>query len=70
MSDALSFAEIDEQQVELLPERTIMSTIFISQIDLGDAATECVGGVFSNDLNECVPLVDTAANTIKTGLGQ
>lgn len=28
MSDAVSFAEINEQQVELLPERTVMSTIF------------------------------------------
>lgn len=30
MSDAVSFAEIDEQLVELLPERTVMSAIVLT----------------------------------------
>jgi hypothetical protein len=31
MSDAVSFAEIDTQHIELLPERTVMSTMFRTQ---------------------------------------
>ncbi|MGH3776917.1 MAG: hypothetical protein ACRDRR_14520 [Pseudonocardiaceae bacterium] len=44
MSDAVSFAEVDEQQVELLPERTVMSTIFLGQPEAGDGG-DGTGGI-------------------------
>ncbi len=45
MSDAVSFAEIDEQQVELLPERTVMSTLFLADGPTGGAGGNGTGGV-------------------------
>jgi hypothetical protein len=36
MSDAVSFAELDGQYVELLPARTVLS-LFSAQISAGDA---------------------------------
>ncbi len=45
MSDAVSFAEIDEQQVELLPERTVMSTIFMTDGETGGAGGSGTGGI-------------------------
>ena len=50
MSDAVSFAEIDEQRVELLPERTVMSTIFLVEGETGGAGGDGVGGVGANVL--------------------
>lgn len=45
MSDAVSFAEIDEQRVELLPERTVMSTIFLTDGETGGNGGDGVGGI-------------------------
>ncbi|MGH3885864.1 MAG: hypothetical protein ACRDSZ_04715 [Pseudonocardiaceae bacterium] len=45
MSDAVSFAEIDEQQVELLPERTVMSTIFLAEGETAGDGGDGVGGI-------------------------
>jgi hypothetical protein len=45
MSDAVSFAEIDEQHVELLPERTVMSTIFLAQGETAGGDDDGTGGI-------------------------
>jgi hypothetical protein len=45
MSDAVSFAEIDEQHVELLPTRTVMSTIFLAEGGSAGDGGDGVGGV-------------------------
>ncbi len=50
MSDAVSFAEIDEQHVELLPERTVMSTIFLAEGETGGAGGNGAGGIGANVL--------------------
>ncbi|MDQ4010793.1 MAG: hypothetical protein M3228_08880 [Actinomycetota bacterium] len=43
MSDAVSFAELDGQYVELLPARTVLS-MFSAQISAGDADSTTSGG--------------------------
>jgi hypothetical protein len=48
MSDALSFAEIYEQHVELLPARTVLS-MFVTADDSGNSAGGS-GGSSSGDL--------------------
>ncbi|MFZ0121674.1 MAG: hypothetical protein WAN20_07355 [Pseudonocardiaceae bacterium] len=49
MSDALSFAEIDEQHVELLPPRTVMSMFMTGDCGCGDEGDE--GGLLDLDLD-------------------
>lgn len=51
MSDAVSFAEIDEQHAELLPERTVMSTIFLTDGETGGAGGDGTGGIGGNVLS-------------------
>ncbi|MDT7596930.1 MAG: hypothetical protein QOJ06_2476 [Pseudonocardiales bacterium] len=49
MSDAVSFAEVSRQHVELLPARTVLS-MFLKVDDPstgGDGATESGGGLLS-----------------------
>ncbi len=50
MSDAVSFAEIDEQQVELLPERTVMSTICLAEPTGGNGG-DGTGGIGTDVLS-------------------
>lgn len=53
MSDAVSFAEIDEQQVELLPERTVMSTLCLAEPTGGDGGNggDGTGGIGTDVLS-------------------
>ena len=51
MFDAVSFAEIDEQQVELLPERTVMSTVFLTDGGTGGNGGDGTGGAGANVLS-------------------
>ncbi len=44
MSDALSFAEIDGQHVELLPARTVMSMFVLGGEEGGDGGKGGAGG--------------------------
>ncbi len=44
MSDALSFAVIDGQHVELLPARTVMSMFAMGGCEAGDGGTGGNGG--------------------------
>jgi hypothetical protein len=44
MSDALSFAEIDGQHIELLPARTVMSRFSAHGCEAGDGGTGGNGG--------------------------
>ncbi|MGH3719826.1 MAG: hypothetical protein ACRDRI_13515 [Pseudonocardiaceae bacterium] len=44
MSDALSFTEIDEQRVELLPARTVLSMFRVGGPRGGDAGNAGQGG--------------------------
>jgi hypothetical protein len=52
MSDAVSFAEINEQQIELLPQRTVMSMIFQTQGgQTGGNGGDGKGGIGANLLS-------------------
>ncbi|MGH3884384.1 MAG: hypothetical protein ACRDRY_10075 [Pseudonocardiaceae bacterium] len=51
MSDAVSIAEINEQHVELLPERTVMSTIFLADGDTGGDGGDGTGGIGADVLS-------------------
>ncbi|MBV8539153.1 MAG: hypothetical protein JO063_04025 [Pseudonocardiales bacterium] len=53
MSDALSFAELDGQQVELLPARTVLST-FTQGAD-GGTAIDGTDGVGVIGINRLIP---------------
>ncbi len=57
MSDAVSFAELAGQHVELLPARTVLS--MFSAIDGGTAqpGADSVGGVVLGVANQTIPLV-------------
>ena len=46
MSDAVSFAELDGQHVELLPARTVLS-MFSAHIPIGDAESTTSSGADS-----------------------
>ena len=50
MSDALSFAEIDEQHLELLPARTVMS-MFSADCGCGGDGGDAQGGLGINILS-------------------
>lgn len=65
MSDAVSFAEIDEQHVELLPERTVMSTFTLGEPSGGDGG-DGVGGIGTDALSGIGIL---APGTAVTGSG-
>ncbi len=45
MSDAVSFVEIDEQRVELLPERTVMSLFSMADGPTAGNGGDGTGGV-------------------------
>jgi hypothetical protein len=51
MSDAVSFAEIDEQHVELLPERTVMSLFFLADGDTAGNGGAGTGGIGADVLS-------------------
>jgi hypothetical protein len=69
MSDALSFAEIDGQQVELLPARTVMSLFSTGGGDggQGGAGGKGQGGVGLNVLN--IEALGHALNGAGAGAG-
>ncbi|MDQ2880604.1 MAG: hypothetical protein M3Y48_04915 [Actinomycetota bacterium] len=50
MSDALSFAVIDGQHVELLPARTVMSMFSMGGCEAGDGGTGGAGGTAQGGL--------------------
>ncbi|MDQ2788680.1 MAG: hypothetical protein M3Y73_02825 [Actinomycetota bacterium] len=50
MSDALSFAVIDGQHVELLPARTVMSMFAMGGCEAGDGGTGGNGGAAQGGL--------------------
>ncbi len=51
MCDTVSFAELDREYVDLLPPRTVLSTIS-PQIPIGDASGNGIGdGVFSGAMS-------------------
>lgn len=68
MSDALSSAELDGQQVELLPARTVLS-MFAQGIDGGQASngTDSIGTTGIKILN--IPLIPGGGNGIGTAGG-
>lgn len=68
MSDAVSFAEIDEQLVELLPERTVMSTIFLAEGETGGNGGNGAGGIGGNVLGGIGILSPGTAN-VANGTG-
>jgi hypothetical protein len=69
MSDALSFAEIDGQHLELLPARTVMSTFAMGGGDggTGGAGGSGQGGVGVNLLN--INVLGTQVNSAGNGVG-
>ncbi|MDQ3761468.1 MAG: hypothetical protein M3460_07135 [Actinomycetota bacterium] len=71
MSDALSYAEIDSQNVELLPARTVMSTFTMTGGKDGGEAGHGVGGDSAAKNISFVEIltVDEAVSKGGTGLG-
>ncbi|MBV9164125.1 MAG: hypothetical protein JO281_21845 [Pseudonocardiales bacterium] len=72
MSDALSFAEIDSQHVELLPARTVMSMFVVGKGGGGDggkggAGGKGVGGIGINLLN--IDVLGDQTNIAGSGFG-
>lgn len=67
MSDAVSFAEIDEQQVELLPERTVMSTFCLGEP--GGNGGDGTGGIGTDVLSGIGVLAPVTAIT-GSGIGE
>ena len=69
MSDALSFAEIDGQHLELLPARTVMSTFTMGGGDggTGGAGGSGQGGIGLNVLN--INVAGTQVNSAGNGVG-
>jgi len=69
MSDAVSFAEIDGQHLELLPARTVMSlyTLGGGGLGAGGAGGPAQGGLGVDLLN--INLLGTQANTAGNGIG-
>ncbi|MGH3844783.1 MAG: hypothetical protein ACRDS0_25585 [Pseudonocardiaceae bacterium] len=51
MSDAVSFAELDGQQVELLPERTVMSMFLLADGDTAGNGGAGTGGIGADVLS-------------------
>jgi hypothetical protein len=51
MSDTASFAEIDEQRVELLPERTVMSLLSMAGGPSGGDGGDGTGGIGADVLS-------------------
>ncbi|MGH3802517.1 MAG: hypothetical protein ACRDTD_20820 [Pseudonocardiaceae bacterium] len=68
MSDAVSFAEIDEQQVELLPERTVMSVICLADGETAGNGGDGAGGIGAGVLSGIGVLSPGTAN-IANGYG-
>jgi hypothetical protein len=71
MSDALSFAEIDGQYVELLPARTVMS-MFVVRGGGGDGGKggpggKGAGGIGLNVLN--IDVIGDQTNSAADGVG-
>jgi hypothetical protein len=68
MSDAVSFAEISEQRVELLPERTVMSTIFLTDGGTAGDGGDGKGGAGAAALSGIGILAPGTAN-VASGFG-
>ncbi|MGB9281008.1 MAG: hypothetical protein WCB57_13140 [Pseudonocardiaceae bacterium] len=66
MSDALSFAEIDGQHVELLPARTVMSRFSMGGCHGGNGG-KGEGGIGLNVLN--IDLLGDQTNNAGNGVG-
>ncbi len=70
MSDALSFAEIDGQQVELLPARTVMSMFVVKSGGdggVGGAGGKGTGGIGVNLIT--VDALGDQVNSAGNGIG-
>ena len=70
MSDALSFAEIDGQHVELLPARTVMSMFVVKgggDGGHGGAGGKGQGGIGLNVLN--IDVIGDQTNSAADGFG-
>ena len=67
MSDAVTFAELDEQRVELLPARTVMSMITMRPHGHGGDGGNGTGGLGLNILN--INALGHQTNTAGTGIG-
>ena len=69
MSDALTFAEIDGQHLELLPARTVMSTFTMGGGDggTGGPGGSGQGGLGLNVLN--INVLGTQVNSAADGIG-
>jgi hypothetical protein len=63
MSDALSFAEIDSQHVELLPARTVLSLFAVGG---NDKVNNC-STVFKNNLNIGIPILNDVLGILSPG---
>jgi len=63
MSDALSFAEIDSQHVELLPARTVLSLFIVGGYDKGNNCST----VMKNNLNVGVALLNDVLGILSPG---
>lgn len=68
MSNAVSFAEIDAQQVELLPERTVMSVLFLAEGETAGSGGDGAGGIGGNVLGGIGVLSPGTAN-VANGIG-
>ncbi|MDQ3761469.1 MAG: hypothetical protein M3460_07140 [Actinomycetota bacterium] len=67
MSDALSFAEIDGQHVELLPARTVMSMFAAGGGGKGGDGGDGFGGIGINLLN--INVLGEQTNIAGSGFG-
>lgn len=68
MSDAVSFAEIDEQRVELLPARTVMSTIFLTDGETAGNGGNGTGGIGVGVLDG-LGILAPGSSVIGSGIG-
>ena len=69
MSDAVSFAEINEQHVELLPGRTVMSTILLTEGGgTGGNGGDGTGGIGATVLGG-IGILAEGVSTTGSGIG-
>ena len=57
MSDTVNFAELNEQHVELLPPRTVLSMFIAGDGGVGGNGTDAAGGIGGNFLGKPLPLL-------------
>ena len=69
MSDALSFAEIDGQRVELLPARTVMSVFATGGTGIGGPGGKGTGGIGVPILNNLVAVGGDQTTAAGSGFG-